>query len=66
MGMKVWEMPFRLGTPGHKGWVLPRGLEVEGQNMCVLLHRLGGPVDQKSKGMWGPSASEAGFGALGG
>jgi hypothetical protein len=29
-------------------WVLPRGLEVEGQKVCVLLHGLGGVEDEKS------------------
>jgi hypothetical protein len=28
MGVKVWEMPRGLGGPGHKVWVLLRGLTV--------------------------------------
>jgi hypothetical protein len=47
-------------------WVLPRGLGVEGQNVCVLQHGLVGPVDLKNKAIQGPVGSEVGFGALGG
>ena len=48
MGVKVEEMQHGLEAAGHKVWVLLHRLDVEGQNMCVLPHGLGGPVDRKS------------------
>jgi hypothetical protein len=56
----------RIGGRRPSRMVLPRGLEVEGQTMCVLPHGLGGLEDQKSLRTWRPSAFGSAFWALGG
>jgi hypothetical protein len=50
MGVKAWEIRRRLGTPGQKVCVPPRGLEVKCHNVCVLPHGLGGPLDLREPG----------------
>jgi hypothetical protein len=46
-------------------WVFPRGLEVEGQKVLVLLNGLGGLEDRKSKAPCGPAGFGSCFGSLG-
>jgi hypothetical protein len=66
MGVKICEMPRRLGTPGHKVWGLACGLGMEGHKVWFCNTDWGVLWTGKVRAHWGRLVLAVLFGLWGG